>query len=128
MPADTGTNTCRSSHMRFARGRVSSSLRFSKLLTKAIGLLVALIVLVSCATLPADGDAVECDACKAMWIYLSSATPAPGLYRLESDGSKQPICKRCQEMAVRYFEQGSPPQRCADCGGRLRARGVDIVR
>jgi hypothetical protein len=116
-------------HARFQESRLSAT---PKSMNKLTGLVVAAIgaafALVSCATLPADGDAVECDACQAMWIYLSSSTPAPGLYRLNGNGDKRPTCARCQGIAVGYFESGGLLERCPDCGGRLRARGVDIIR
>ena len=89
----------------------------------------AVLLLTACSTLrPLDGDAVECDACQAMWIYLSSGTPVPGLYRLNGNGDKRATCARCQKIAVGYFESGGLLQQCPDCGGRLRARGVDIIR
>ena len=88
----------------------------------------AVVLLVSCAGIPADGDAVQCDACRDMWIYLSSSTPAPGLYRLDGEGDERPVCPHCQEMAIVYFEGGALPRRCPECGGHLQARAVDIVR
>ena len=116
-------------HARFQATRLNAT---PQLMNRLTGLVVAAIsaacLLVSCATLPADGDAVECDACQAMWIYLSSGTPAPGLYRLNGNGDKRATCARCQKIAVGYFESGGLLQHCPDCGGRLRARGVDIIR
>lgn len=85
------------------------------------------LLLAACRSLPADGGAVECGTCRAMWIYLTSHDPAPGFYRLEEEVAAPRTCPQCEKLAVRYFESGKLPARCPDCAGRLERRGVEII-
>lgn len=36
---------------------------------KAFGAMLV-VLLAACATVPVEGDAVECDACKTIWVRL----------------------------------------------------------
>lgn len=85
------------------------------------------VLLAACATVPVEGDAVNCDACRTMWIRLYSSSGAPGIYRLNHD-EKHPPCLRCQGLAVRHFEGSGLAPRCARCGGNLALLPVRVTR
>ena len=87
---------------------------------------VLVLLLASCATVPVDGDAVDCDVCEMMWIRLLPASGAPGLYRLNHD-TKRPVCSSCRELAMEYFETGRLPACCPRCRGTLTLRPVNII-
>ncbi|MFM8657030.1 MAG: hypothetical protein ACKOD5_07860 [Chthoniobacterales bacterium] len=91
-------------------------------------LLIAVIFLGGCAAVPVDGDAVECDRCQTMWIRLYAKTSAPGFYRLDEREGKASPCARCEQLSVQFFESGALLRRCADCGGMLEPRTVNIIR
>ena len=93
---------------------------------KALGV-VMIVLLAACATVPVEGDAVECDACKTIWIRLYPSSGAPGIYRLNHDKKRKP-CANCQKLAARYFETGGVPERCPRCGGNLVVRPVNVTR
>ena len=90
-------------------------------------LVFATFLLVSCATLPPDGDAVECAACDALWIRLLPATGAAGVYRMKHEERPEP-CARCEKLSASYFRTGEIPTRCPQCGGRLLLRPVNVTR
>lgn len=85
------------------------------------------ILLAGCASVPADGEAVECDVCRALWIRLYPANGPEGVYRLNHDRSRE-LCAGCESSAVRSFQTGEIPVSCRQCGGRLTARPVNIAR
>ena len=86
-----------------------------------------MVLLAACATVPVDGDAVECDACRTIWIRLYPSSGGPGIYRLNHEEKRQP-CADCEKMAMRYFESGELPPRCPQCGGNLAVRPVNVTR
>ena len=88
---------------------------------------VLVVLLTACATIPVEGDAVECDACKTIWVRLFPSSGGPGIYRLNHDEKRKP-CASCQKLAMRYFESGGIPQRCPRCGGNLAVRPVNVTR
>lgn len=94
---------------------------------KAFGAALAALLLASCVTVPPDGDAVECRACRAMWIRLLPPTEAPGIYRLKHCPRSR-ICPRCSSLAAKYFETGEMAPRCPSCRGVLVARPVSVIR
>lgn len=93
---------------------------------KALGA-VLIVLLAACATVPVEGDAVECDACKTIWVRLYPSSGAPGIYRLNHDEKRKP-CASCQKSAVLYFETGGVPERCPRCSGKLALRPVSVTR
>jgi uncharacterized paraquat-inducible protein A len=96
---------------------------------KAGQVLGALLILflASCATVPIDGEAVECDVCRTIWIRLYPSSGGPGIYRLNHEEKRKP-CANCQTLAMRYFETGEMPERCPQCGGNLAVRPVNVTR
>ena len=94
---------------------------------KTLGAALAALLLASCATVPPDGIAVECRACRAMWIRLLPSTEAPGIYRLKQC-PKSRICPNCSSLAARYFETGQMVPRCPRCRGILVSRAVNVIR
>ena len=88
---------------------------------------VLIALLAACATVPVEGEAVDCDACRTIWIRLDPSTGAPGIYRLNHDKKHKP-CVRCQRLAMRYFEKTGVPARCPQCGGNLAVRPVNVTR
>jgi hypothetical protein len=90
--------------------------------------LAAAIFLGGCAAVPVDGDAVECNRCQTMWIRLYAKTSAPGLYRLDEREGEASPCSRCEQLSLQFFESGALRRRCADCGGTLEPRTVNIIR
>jgi uncharacterized paraquat-inducible protein A len=93
---------------------------------KALGA-VMIVLLAACATVPVEGEAVECDACKTIWVRLYPSSGAPGIYRLNHDEKRKP-CANCQKLAARYFETGEIPERCLRCSGKLVVRPVSVTR
>lgn len=93
---------------------------------KAFGA-VLVVLLTSCATVPVEGDAVECDACRTIWVRLYPSSGAQGIYRLNHDEKRKP-CANCQKLAMRYFETGEIPQGCPQCGGNIAVRPVNVTR
>lgn len=87
---------------------------------------IAAILFAACATVPPQGDAVECDACRTIWIRLFPSSGAAGIYRLNHDEKHRP-CRNCERLAARYFESGEIPQRCPRCGGVLALRPVRVT-
>jgi DNA-directed RNA polymerase subunit RPC12/RpoP len=87
---------------------------------------VFLILLASCATIPVQGEAVECDACRTIWIRLFPSSGAPGIYRLNHEEKHRP-CANCGKLAMRYFQTGEIPARCPQCDGRLTVRPVNVT-
>ena len=94
---------------------------------KAFGAALVALFLASCMTVPPDGVAVECRACRAMWIRLFPPTEAPGIYRLKHC-PKSRICPNCSNLAAKYFETGEMAPRCPSCRGDLVPRPVNVVR
>ena len=92
---------------------------------KALGALV-MVLLASCATIPVQGEAVECDACRTIWIRLFPSSGAPGVYRLNHEEKHRP-CANCGQLVMRYFETGEIPARCPQCDGRLTVRPVNVT-
>lgn len=95
-----------------------------------LGLWAAALIsgaLVGCASVPVDGDAVECGACDTLWIRLFESSGAPGLYRLNHDERHEP-CTACRARAMEYFETGRLPDDCPVCHGRLGVRPVAVSR
>jgi hypothetical protein len=92
---------------------------------KALGAL-ATILLAACATVPVQGEAVECNACRTMWIQLCPSSGAPGLYRLNHQEKSKP-CVDCQKSAMAYFQTGKTPAKCLGCGGTLTVRPVNVT-
>ena len=92
---------------------------------KALGAL-ATILLAACATVPVQGEAVECSACRTMWIQLCPSSGAPGLYRLNHQEKSKP-CVDCQKSAMAYFQAGKTPGKCPECGGTLTVRPVNVT-
>jgi hypothetical protein len=90
-------------------------------------LAVLAVLLAACATVPIEGEAVECDACQTIWIRLFEASGSPGIYRLNHDENHRP-CAHCAKLAMRYFETGELPPRCPQCGGNLTVRPVNVAR
>lgn len=88
---------------------------------------VLAVLLAACATVPVDGDAVECDVCRTIWIRLYPSSGAPGIYRLNHVEKRRP-CANCTQLALRYFETGRIPERCPQCGGHLAVRPVNVTR
>lgn len=88
----------------------------------------AALLLGACSTLqPPDGEAVQCGACDTIWIRLFETSGAPGVYRLNHEIRRRP-CRTCQALAANYFQSGEIPKRCADCGGNLTLRPVNVAR
>ena len=87
---------------------------------------VAAVMLAACATVPPQGDAVECDACRTIWIRLFPSSGAAGIYRLNHEEKRKP-CRNCGRLAERYFETGEIPPRCPRCGGNLTLRPVSVT-
>ncbi len=88
----------------------------------------AVLLLAACSTLqPLEGDAVQCDVCDTIWIRLFESSGAPGVYRLNHEVKRKP-CRTCQALAMNYFQSGEIPKRCADCGGNLTLRPVNVTR
>ena len=88
----------------------------------------SLLLLVSCASMHPDGDAVECSECRTFWVRLLADTAAPGLYVFGDERDKRRACSRCQELSVTYFESGVLPRSCAYCDGTLTPRAVGLSR
>ncbi len=88
---------------------------------------VLAVLLAACATVPIDGEAVECDVCQTIWIRLFESSGAPGIYRLNHEEKRRP-CANCGKLAMRYFETGELPRRCPQCGGNLAPRPVNVTR
>ncbi|MEY3481787.1 MAG: hypothetical protein RIQ71_2562 [Verrucomicrobiota bacterium] len=95
-----------------------------RMLTVAVTLFCA----VGCASIPRDGDAVECSRCEAMWIRLFAGSPAPGFYRAAERESNGSPCSRCEQLSANFFESGVLLRRCPECGGRLLPRTVSVAR
>jgi hypothetical protein len=93
---------------------------------KAVGA-VFLVLLASCTSIPVQGEAVECDACRTIWIRLFPSSGAAGIYRLNHEEKRRP-CANCTKLAMRYFETGEIPERCPQCGGNLAVRPVNVTR
>jgi len=93
---------------------------------KAVGALLILF-LAACASVPVDGEAVECDLCRTIWIRLYPSSGGPGIYRLNHEEKRKP-CADCGNLATRYFETGKLPPRCPQCGGNLVVRPVNVTR
>ena len=87
---------------------------------------VLTVFLAACATVPVQGEAVECNACRTMWIQLCPSSGAPGLYRLNHQEKSKP-CVDCQKSAMAYFQTGKSPGRCPGCGGTLTVRPVNVT-
>ena len=94
-------------------------------LLKAAGV-VWVVLLASCATVPVQGEALECNACRTMWIRLYPSSGAPGIYRL-IHGEKSRPCESCQKVAMDCFQTGKSPQKCSECGGVLTLRPVNVT-
>jgi NAD-dependent SIR2 family protein deacetylase len=92
----------------------------------AVGALL-IAFLAACATFPADGDAVECDTCRAIWIRLYPSSGGAGIYRLKHE-EKREACPDCEKLAARYFQTGKLPPRCPHCGGNFIVRPVSVTR
>ncbi len=92
---------------------------------KAVGA-VFLVLLASCKTIPVHGEAVECDACRTIWLRLFPSSGAPGIYRLNHEEKRRP-CANCGKLAMRYFETAGIPARCPQCGGQLTVRPVNVT-
>ena len=92
---------------------------------KALGALM-IVLLASCATIPVQGEAVECDACRTIWIRLFPSSGAAGIYRLNHEEKHRP-CANCEKLAMRYFQTGEIPARCPQCDGQLTVRPVNVT-
>lgn len=95
-----------------------------KLLTVAG--VVWVVLLASCATVPVQGEALECSACRTIWIRLYPSSGAPGVYRL-IHGEKTRPCENCQQLAMACFQTGKAPKKCLDCGGVFTLRPVNVT-
>ena len=87
---------------------------------------VLVVVLAACTTVPIMGEAVECNACRTIWIRLYPSSGAPGVYRLNHEENRRP-CENCAKLAMRYFETGEIPARCPQCGGQVTVRPVNVT-
>jgi hypothetical protein len=96
------------------------------LLRTALLALSALVLLAACATVPSDGEAVQCEACDALWIRLRPASGAPGIYRA-SHAKRWQACPWCEALAIAYLQGGRRPERCVECGGELSVRPVNVT-
>jgi len=94
-------------------------------LLKAAGV-VWVVLLASCATVPVQDEALECDACQTMWIRLYPSSGAPGVYRL-IHGEKTKPCENCQQLAMACFQTGKAPKKCPECGGVFTMRPVNVT-
>ena len=95
---------------------------------KAVGLALTLL-LAACATVPdnTDGEALDCSACRAIWIRLLPSSGAPGVYRAKHC-PKQRLCPECTRIVARYFRGGELPARCHACGGDLVWHPVSVTQ
>ncbi len=92
---------------------------------KVFGALLTMF-LAACATVPVQGEAVECNVCRTMWIQLSPSSGAPGLYRLNHQEKAKP-CTSCEKLAMAYFQTGKTAGKCPECGGTLTVRPVNVT-
>lgn len=92
---------------------------------KAAGVMWVLL-LASCATVPVQGEALECNACRTMWIRLYPSSGAPGVYRL-IHGEKTRPCGSCQKLAMACFQNGKSPEKCPECDGVFTVRPVNVT-
>lgn len=92
---------------------------------KACAAMIALC-LAGCVTIASQGEAVECEVCRTLWIKLYPESGSPGIYRLNHRVKQKP-CAQCEAYASRYFETGDIPERCAGCGGRFALRPVEVT-
>jgi hypothetical protein len=92
---------------------------------KVFGALLT-IFLAACATVPVQGEALECNACQTMWIRLYPSSRAPGVYSL-IHGEKSRPCGNCQKLAMACFQTGKSPQKCPECGGVFTVRPVNVT-
>ena len=88
---------------------------------------VLAVFLAACATVPIEGEAVECDVCQTIWIRLFESSGAPGIYRLNHEEKRKP-CANCTKLAMGYFESGKIPESCRQCSGNLSVRPVNVTR
>jgi len=84
------------------------------------------VLLASCATVPVQGEALECSACRTIWIRLYPSSGAPGVYRL-IHGEKTRPCENCQQLAMACFQTGKAPKKCPECGGVFTMRPVNVT-
>ena len=107
--------------------RICDESRMKSFLRNVVMVLSVFVLLAACVTIPADGEAVQCAACDALWIRLLPVSGAPGIYRA-NHAKRWQACAACEEFSLAYFAGGRLPERCLECGGKLSAQGVEVTK
>lgn len=81
-----------------------------------------------CVTVPpgSDGIALECDACRTMWIRIDRPGDLAGDYRIEHEPGRK-VCATCDRIGQRFLRTGQAPARCEVCGGTLTTGVVELT-
>lgn len=91
-------------------------------------LLLASVWSAGCATVPrsSDGIALECDACRTMWVRIDRPGDLTGNYRIEHERGRK-LCPECEKIGLRFVRTGKAPATCAACGGTLVSGVVELT-
>lgn len=91
-------------------------------------LLLACVWGVGCATVApeSDGIALECNACRTMWIRIYQPGPITGDYRIEHERGRK-VCPACEKIGLHFVRTGEAPAGCEVCGGTLVDGVVELT-